>query len=102
MLLISRLCRQRSKGIPPPTPWRYYAFLAAAWLFTAVWLVGVYWTESGDLGSWRWIAWILLVLTTPDLSTLLCSYSRHLRELEQHTQPPERQWFTDVKSGGKQ
>jgi len=102
MLLIERLSRWRSKGSAPPTPRRYYASLTAAWLFTGVWLVGVSWSASGELGQWTRLAWILLTITTPDLPTLFRSPSRYLADLERQARPPERRWFTDVKSGDKQ
>jgi cobalamin biosynthesis protein CobD/CbiB len=101
MLLIERLTRRWNRT-GPPTPRTYYAFLTAAWLFTCVWLVGVYWSASRGLGPWRWLAWVLLTITTPDLPTLFCSPSRYLAELERQGRPPERQWFTDVKPGKRE
>jgi hypothetical protein len=102
MLLIARLGHRRTSGTAPPTPGRYYAVLAAAWLFTGAWLVGLYWTTSGGLGPSRWLAWILLTITTPDLPSLFWSPSRYLAELERQARPPAKRWFTDVKSGDKQ
>jgi hypothetical protein len=102
MLWIARLRGQRRKPGAAPTPRGYYAYLGAAWLFTMVWLVGVYWTATGSLSPWRWIAWIMLAIATPDLPTLFCTWSRYVELLERQSRPAERQWFTDVRTGDKE
>jgi hypothetical protein len=101
MLLIARLRRDGTGAGGAPTLGRYYAFLAAAWLFTAAWLVGVYWTATASVGLWRWVAWVLLSITTPDLPSLFWTYSRYAELWKRQHQPPGRQWFMDVRTGPK-
>jgi len=103
MLLIGRLRRRRSDpSAPTATAGGYYSYLIKAWLFTTVWLVAGYWTSSDSLGRWRWVAWAVLAITTPDLPTLFSTRSRYLKLVEEQARPAERKWFADVRTGDKQ